>query len=330
MSSQRRGHDEQPTGQERRRNEPTPLGQPTGDLDLPFFSYGSFSPNQLAFAQIEGFGPMVDEALLRDHHLLIRDGLPLLVSGGLQVFGTVIRFPRKHAPEAYARIGAFEPAEQYAWGEVEIGATRAWACFGRDPESGTAFVEPTQRWSCADDPALAYGLPETRDLIELALEPIGRPPIGHEPNWSQFFRLQAAYVLLWTIVERVATFRYGAVGGTRKRVEKVEKEPEVMAVVARLGVPARGPYRPLYDVLGPHRPPITIERSGAGAFSYWYRVRCSVAHRGKAGLADWRLLGDCTTDLYNTLVTLLQGWLPELRESWGGEAALLPERLPRV
>jgi hypothetical protein len=289
---------------------------------MPFFAYGSFQPGQLAFNQVAGLVASAPDARLDDYHLVLRDGLPLLVEGGGGVQGALLTFRDNQTGDGYSRIGAFEPAEQYMWHAVTIGHELAWACLGRRPQAGTAHAEETNTWSSADDPSLVFGIPTVARLAREYMSVGDEIGVGSgakrsdDPNWTGFFGLQSAYLLLWSIVERIATFRYGAVGGPNSRVDNLGKDELVMRVVLDLGVPTNSIYRPLYDTRFPKKP-VKIAPNGAKALKYWYQVRNNVAHRGKAGMTDWQLLEDSLTDLHEVIMRVLREWLPELADAWG-------------
>jgi len=313
------------------------LGLPSDYVPLPFFAYGSLRPGQLAFSQVKDLVLSTSEAYLEDHHLLVRDGLPLLVqgrSGGVDgVCGDLLRFSSpSEASKCYKQIGGFEPKAQYEWQKVLVSNEWAWACFGRDPNVGTVFVDPSSEWSCAQDAVLAFGIPVVNQLAQQYFRTPDISDFGnglktiYDPNWTEFFGLQAAYLLLWSIVERLATFRYGATVGPNYRVETLGTDDTVKWVIVELGAPSRHSYRELGDTRFPDLW-IGIKPDGTDGLKYWYQVRNNIAHRGKEGTVDLPLLQESLIDLHDLVLTVLSKWVPELPEAWGDRVKPLRELL---
>ena len=83
---------------------------------LPFFAYGVFKPNELAFLQIKGFVESCSETVIPGT-LRIRDGLPIisLEERHGRVQGSLIQFYAEAGQDAYSRIADLEPDNQYQW-----------------------------------------------------------------------------------------------------------------------------------------------------------------------------------------------------------------------
>jgi gamma-glutamylcyclotransferase (GGCT)/AIG2-like uncharacterized protein YtfP len=297
--------------------DPTPLGPPP-DPSLPFFAYGSLRPGRLAFVQLAKRVAARWEYDLAGFEIRIRDGLPLLAPGRRGVAGTVLTFDPSAAASAYEAIGAFEPAEQYIWEILDVGGTPAWACLGREPDLGVES-DPVHEWSEAGDPAFAYGLPE---VGRIARRYLCLPQTYDDTDWQQFFGLQSAYLLVWSLLERVASFRYGTVAGPNKRVSALGQEPEVKSLVVELGAPSRSAYRSISDSRFPDRT-IKIARDGRDALRYWYQVRSNIVHRGKAYQPDLHLLRESLVDTHDLTATLLGRWVGGLADAWGEDVGPL-------
>src|SRR5262249_17457867 len=129
-----------------------------------------------------------------------------------RVAGWLLWFDRATTTMAWSVVCSFEPPAQYKWavararsGEQEITVN---VLVGKKPRTGTA-TETVQSWSARHDPVFAEGLAEVRRLVGEAA-PDGVVPQPETPElWQVFFRLQAAYLLLWSIVERFTAFRFG-------------------------------------------------------------------------------------------------------------------------
>ena len=140
--------------------------------------------------------------------LWIRDGIPLLEPGGNNTtFGALVYFRPADAALAYQRISEIEPDEQYYWGEIDATyrtshrdlAETANALIGRKPQRGSRGFEGVD-WDGRDDPLFNEGL----DVIE---ETLNKNREFHD-DLKRLFRLQMAYLLLWSAIERYAGLRY--------------------------------------------------------------------------------------------------------------------------
>lgn len=182
-------------------------------LTFPFFTYGLLKPGELAFSLMEPFVVRLDRAVAHGT-LRLRDGLPLFdPAPDGQVAGWLLWFDQARLGEAWSAVGSFEPARQYEWRVVETRSEeeeeiRANVLQGVLIDVGTA-QESVQEWSATRDPVFKEGLDEVRHLLDEAA-PDGVETQPDTPRlWRTFFRLQAAYLLLWSIVERYTALRFG-------------------------------------------------------------------------------------------------------------------------
>ena len=188
------------------------LGPPV-DLSRPLFAYGLLKPGELAFSLLEPFVCSRDRARACGT-LWLRDGIPLFDPDTYgQVGGWLLRFDPPRLGEAWEAVCSFEPAKQYKWAVVHAHSGAkvidANVLVGRRIRTGSAG-ENVQQWSAARDPVFAEGLDEVERLAEEAAPNGGVRPQPDTPElWSSFFRLQAAYLLLWSIIERYTALRFG-------------------------------------------------------------------------------------------------------------------------
>ncbi len=268
-------------------DEPKPLDPPER-TDLPYFAYGLFKPGELAYGQIEHFleGAPVEEQVAGA--LYVRDGLPLLSPDGRKpVIGHLLRFRGGEAEEAYARICAFEPRKHYSWGTVRLentGAT-ANALLGDNPDKGS-IQDERGVWTGRLDPVLARGLSVVRE----ASDRDARKKFASVPpdsfDWPRLFRLQMAYLFLWTIIERYAALRYGPTLGPMQKVTKFGQDPSFRRALKRV-VNRTGR---VYDSRNPgSRADLDPDRPVASA-KYYYYVRSNLSHRGKGAWNDGEIV----------------------------------------
>ncbi|MBQ0994893.1 hypothetical protein KBX08_33105 [Micromonospora sp. H61] len=181
------------------------LGSPQ-DRELPLFAYGSLRPGELAFSLIEPLVSRHVEATAAGV-IRMRDGLPLLdPSATGRVQGSLLFFPAGKLEEAWQIVASFEPVTQYRW-KTTIAMTQdgrsinANVLAGAELQSGVSG-DPVPEWSVGHDPVFGEGLAEVRRLV-MEVAPHVVPAQPDSPQfWRQFFRLQASYLLLWSVVER--------------------------------------------------------------------------------------------------------------------------------
>ena len=304
----------------------TPSGVgPPARLDLPLFVYGLLKPGELAYRHVVGAVESVD-AHVRDHHLVVRDGLPLLVPapGSGPVRGALLR--SLGPADMYANVGDFEPRKHYRWAEVSIlpdedvgAAISANTLLGRSPAKGTERLAHDE-WSSRLDPALSDGLRVVSEMLASSLESPIRAMDPQSPElWNRFFRLSATYLLLWSIIERATALMLGPGLEPTQRVKRLDALPEFRAAAQAAGV---RPSRKVFDSRDPSDS-FAIKDDWSGAAQYWYAVRSNLSHRGKAAFRDGELLQTCAIDARNTLILFLGGARPELKAAWGRAGDLI-------
>jgi hypothetical protein len=265
------------------------------DGSKPLFVYGLLKRGELAFGLVDGFTTRVEPAHMRGA-LRIRDGLPLLdIEAHGSVDGWLLWFETSRLAEAWSVICSFEPAAQYRW---DVGSARvsgeeitANVLAGRKLRAATAS-EPVSVWSARSDPVFTEGMAEVRRLVsETASSGVGSQP-DTEEFWRLFFRLQAAYLLLWSIVERYTAFRFGpAIDPTRRAARLDDDEAFRAAVLASGAKPGT-----VVDSRDPERK-YRLAADGKGAAQYFYAMRSNLSHRGKSAYRDAQLVYKATTEL---------------------------------
>jgi hypothetical protein len=102
-------------------------------------------------------------------------------------------------------------------------------------------------------------------------------------DWPRLFRLQMAYLLLWTIIERYASLAYGPTLRPEEKIERFGQDPAfkraLKGVVTRAGE--------VYDSQDPEIPPARLDPEHPVSSAYYYRrVRHNLTHRGKGAWKD--------------------------------------------
>lgn len=268
------------------------------DPALPFFAYGMFMHGELGWLRVRDYVVRVDRSATVRGRLLERDGLVILDAGRSdRAAGMILHFRQDAACDAYLAIDDLEPRHQYSWQLVEAvtpeTTTMANVLTGRSPRKGSKPLEGP--WSGRTDPLFTEGLATVEKLIiESGQEPAG--PQG-------FFRAQAAYLLLWSAVERYATFRYGLAGDSIAQKLHLVASEETFRDALRTHV-ARTDRIQRSD--RPQNHESLDATNAARSMDYYYQLRSNVAHRGKAAISDQERLMASSQELLQIFREVLQ------------------------
>jgi hypothetical protein len=247
----------------------------------------------------------------------VRDGLPLLQlvpdSPGQQVKGYLI----EPDSDGYQAVRVFEPPDLYRWKKVLAvpeGGNRIEANVLEGkfvvPEGNSVpkgNPEPIGReWRSADDPVLKYAptvafqmfndLHRYRDRERLRESPLSEDA----SYWDGCFRLQAAYLLLWTVYERLTALRYGPLLGPMARLHRLEKDDAFGEAFSEARAKT-GDF--VYNSQNLRK--VTIGADGSNALDCWYLVRSNLSHRGKGGSSDSQIVSEAFEQAHLVLVRLI-------------------------
>jgi hypothetical protein len=254
------------------------------NIDLPFFAYGLFRPGQLAFFQLRDLVHDVDDQVQVAGELRLRDGLPIIQPARRGfIRGALLTFLPDRAAEAYERITEMEPDKHYRWHETPVGRTPANVLVGRSPEKGSVPCEDAD-WNGWNDPLFTEAL----DVVEETLR-------SQNFDWSlkPLFRLQMAYLLLWSSIERYVSLRYDLGDRVTHKVDRLAGEA---AFVTGLRAHVRG-KRTVNRADRPGEKEVLDPESPKRALGYYYQVRSNITHRGKGVVRDYDLLHDSLAEL---------------------------------
>jgi hypothetical protein len=290
----------------------------SGDAALPFFAYGLYKPGELAFSQIREFVRERPEVACVPGDLHLRDGLPLYSAEAAShpgVDGYLIRFRSDVAGEAYRRISDFEPKEQYKWGVVDVPDQHCTAnvLIGRAIHKGSHHYRG-RSWSGWGDPVFRECLDYVSGLassphpkrgaskakrdneFDALLGPVDRS--DDIVDWGCFFRAQAAYLLLWSAIERFTAIAFGPTKDPYQRIKMLEQYSPFVEAVKACGI---GEQRLIRDSRDPDSK-VSLERRPA---AYYYQVRCNITHRGKGALQDMALVASSLDELLQVFKAML-------------------------
>ena len=255
------------------------------NVDLPFFAYGAFRPGELAFHRLKPFVIEARPAVVVGQ-LRIRDGLPIVdPTGSEEVPGILLRFRQGTAESAYRAIVELEPDKQYVWGETVVSSLSANVLWGRWPKKGSIVPHPDEPWNGQRDPLFTSAL----EVVQETLEQNER----FEWDLKPLFRLQMAYLLLWSAIERYLSLRYHLGDAVWQKVKRLAEEPAfaegVRAAVQR--------PREVFRADNPEERVRLAPEDPAGSLEYYYQVRSNITHRGKAAVEDHDRLRDSLREL---------------------------------
>jgi hypothetical protein len=249
------------------------------DVTLPFFAYGLFRPGQIAYFQIRDLvqGPIAGAKV--KGCLLIRDGLPMIDPGGnATVNGSLINFKEGTALEAYNRIAQLEPEKQYRWDTFRVNGGLANVLYAKSPSRGAHPPDGNDEWNGWNDPLFTDALVVVEETIS-ANSPF-------DWDMKRLFRLQMAYLLLWSSIERYVSLRYHLAKEVTHKIRHLADELAFAAAVRRHVSEPRSVRR-----ADDPTEKVTLEpTSPASAVEYYYQVRSNITHRGKGMVNDYKIV----------------------------------------
>ena len=304
------------------------LLEPPPRLDFPLFDYGLLKPGQPAHDLVAGAVARTEVAAMTTGGLRVRDGLPLLDPDGTAgVEGVLLTFGPGQEKEAYATVCTVAPRPQYRWDMVDMRVDgrpgRVNVLRGRHPGRGSPD-EWFSSWSAGDDPLMRYGMASVR-ASALAHGRGAFPTVGGDDPalWDRFFALQAAYLLLWSAVERFTALAYGPGQPALDRTWRLGDDAGFRACVVAAGV---APSAKTADSRDPSRAR-RIREDGGGAMFSWDASRHLVGHHGRTAFVDGVLLRRSLVDLHDTFRLLLLARVPALVTAWrAGDPGGEPDR----
>lgn len=283
----------------------------------PLFVYGTLKPRELAHQLIANDVERSEDATVQGD-LWVRDGVPLIwQDSGHRVQGALIWFK---STAGYEKVCAFEPKTFYQWGSAEadtevetnVEANILVPASRLKPDSGGKDVlgEP---WRTARDPLLKYGLTTVSAVIR-ADGLIGLKPADAEPEtWDRYYRIQSAYMLACSILERIAFMVIGARLGVSARIRELgSKDEDFVRAVDQVGF--RNLRRTVYRSDNPTSP---VRLNQSKQFAEWaYQIRSNLMHRGKSAGEEAELVRTALIDLHNVLRAYLLIVVPGIRDAW--------------
>lgn len=255
---------------------------PPTDQTLPLFVYGALKPGLPAYEQLRDLvkSYSIDSV---NGELYVRDGLPLLrLNGHDETEGFLLDWKPGHGYDGYKLVCDFEPRSHYQWKTIDLkSGCHANALVMRYENKGNPECLHVRSWKLQNDPAFGPGL----DAVEKMLVEVDAMPksSGYDPNFEKFFRSQMAYLLLWSILERLTAFCFGPSMDPMERIKKLHELPGMENLVKR--------HVGRVDKVSDSRDPDDSYRLNPSdakkSFQYYYQVRSNLSHRGKGVFRDF-------------------------------------------
>jgi len=261
--------------------------EPPADINRPFFAYGVFRAGQLGFLQLKGLVSNITDPTEVSGSLLLRDGLPIIDPNGTgRVKGVLLRFQPERTAEAYKRISDLEPDNHYRWGEVRANGIAANVLFGRSPKKGSVPCED-EEWNGWSDPLFTSAL----DVVQETLD------AQNQFSWDlkPLFRLQMAYLLLWSAIERYVSLRYHFGHKATDKVIQLGREEAFRTGLREYVTITES--REVYRADNPDHKVVLDPQSPEKAVIYYYQIRSNITHRGKGVVRDHERVLNALTEL---------------------------------
>lgn len=256
------------------------------NTSLPFFAYGIFKKGQISYFTIRDHVENIKVGTKTKGLLLIRDGIPLidLSINSSYVTGDLICFKENEAVSAYENIAALEPDSQYKWGTIETELGSANILEGRCLDKGASLADDSI-WNSWDDILLTVSF----EIIDEVLAENFREPTG-----KQFLKLQMAYLLLWSAIERYSALRYKI--GNLDVMAKVRLIANERAFIDGLRLYGISDRREIHNSALKNKASLNID-DPKKSIDYFYQIRSNIAHRGKAVIDDAKIVRNALKQL---------------------------------
>ena len=257
------------------------------DVKLPFFAYGLFKSDQIAHERINLYIEEIEPKTMEGCFLAERDGIPLLGSSEMikdapsefhimetRVYGEIISFKPEDAEKAYKAISDLEPSNIYKWSTIGFKGRKINVLVGKRIFKGSQSLQSDSWDMQTDDPFIA-GLEAMLDRL-----------LNDEERKYEVIELQAAYIMLWSGIERLIALK----NSMKKREEKdilsyLENDPEIQFLFNSIDERPLS-FRSIYSTAKPKDKISFVLKNTRKCLIYLRAIRHNVVHRGKGGVAD--------------------------------------------
>lgn len=247
--------------------------------NLPFITYGSFKPGELRYNLIKEHVQNFEKIMIHGQ-MDEKDGIPIFypfkegaVMNRYEAY--ILNFKLGHSKLAYEKINDIEENTFYDWGIFE----NKNILIGMPKLKGTAIFEE-EVWSFQKDPYFKSGIETAVKIFQFKEE---GSPIKEE--FFQFFKTSSCYMLLWTIIERFCTLKYGIIKSPMQKITRLAGDSEInwnkiLSNISRTDSIYRSDS--INDKLV-----LNKTNSAKKTLEYYYGIRSNMVHRGKDAFVDY-------------------------------------------
>jgi hypothetical protein len=266
--------------------------------NLPFIAYGSFKPGELRYnlikEHVQNFEKIKIHGLMEE-----KDGIPIFkkCNEGSLTFpyeAYVLTFKSEHFQLAYEKIIQSEENTFYKWDTFE----KKNILIGKSNVKGTvSFLEEV--WTFQNDPYFKSGIEAAEKIFQLK-EEIG----SKKDEFFDFFKISSSYMLLWTIIERFCTLKYGTLTLASQKIKSLAEDSEIdwikiLSKISRTDSIYRSDRINDILVLNKNKPP-------KKNLDYYYGIRSNMVHRGKDAFVDSIRISDAFMELKMIFEAILE------------------------
>jgi hypothetical protein len=266
--------------------------------NLPFITYGSFKPGELRYnlikEHVENFEKTKIKGLMEE-----KDGIPIFrkyKEDSMQCHyeAYTINFKSGHFQIAYEKIIQSEENTFYNWDTLE----NKNILIGKPNLKGTIpFLQEV--WTFQKDPYFKSGIDTAEKIFRLKE---GEHSIKDE--FFEFFKTSSSYMLLWTIIERFCTLKYGTLTQVSQKIKSLAEDPEIdwdkiLSKISRTDSIYRSDR--INDILV-----LDKNKSAKKNLDYYCGIRSNMVHRGKDAFVDSIRISDAFIELKMIFETILE------------------------
>ncbi len=257
--------------------------------DLPFFAYGLFKSTEIAHERIAAFVEKIENCYFDHAFLAIRDGIPLLghkdqlseapehFMDFLGVNGEIITFKTEQFLNAYGAIASLEPSSYYSWATAEIEGRKVNYLAGKKIFRGSEPLNHDQ-WSLTLHDPFISDLDQMLDRL-----------LDDEERQDNVVELQAAYIMIWSGIERLITLRYSMKKRTESDIKRHLCSNEKICDLFKGNLTKPEVFRDIHASDQPRNKVSFKPGDVKKCIEYLRAIRHNVVHRGKAGFVDTEL-----------------------------------------
>lgn len=246
------------------------------DINLPFFAYGIFRQGEIAYFQITDFVKNVESNKSIKGKLMFRDGLYIIdKNGGVTVEGDLIWFKENKAQLAYDHINGLEPDKHYSWASIDLNNQNVNVLYGKSPGKGTSDCNEVNSWR---DPLFT-------DAIEVVGEILNDNKQFN--NFKNLFKIQMAYLLLWSSIERYTSLRYHLGKNSTNKINNLATENAFIVALKQHALERRTVFSTVNPAADKE---ILNSANPQKSLDYYYQIRSNITHRGKGVHKDFDMV----------------------------------------